>query len=98
MIQASELNPPDLLGKKQIKDNPVNELNGFFISHFFKLMYSTVDAINNDEGIISNSGEKVFRDFLLNEYGNKMSNNLQLTNDLTNKYIGIQPKIVSTNV
>lgn len=70
------------------KSNPVMELNGFFISHFFKLMYNTVDVLaSNDPAFGDSSGEKIFREFLLNEYGKVMSTKFQLTNEMMDRYM-----------
>ena len=70
------------------KTNSLVELNGFFISHFLKLMYNTVDVLaSNDPAFGDSSGEKIFREFLLNEYGKVMSNKFQLTNAMMERYI-----------
>jgi Rod binding domain-containing protein len=67
------------------KESVAKELNGYFISHFLKLMYETVD-INKDDAFGGSSGEKIFREFLLNEYGKTMSDKFQLTNDMMSRY------------
>jgi len=68
-------------------NNAVNELNGFFISHFLKLMYDTVEVMSsNESGFSDGSGEKIFREFLLNEYGKEMSSKFQLTNEMMGRY------------
>ena len=73
----------------------INELNGFFISHFLKLMYNTVDVMNIDNPAFSNgSGEKIFREFLLNEYGKVMSEKFHLTNKMMGRYFhNIKPDV-----
>lgn len=74
---------------KQVSDRQkaIDEMNGFFISHFFKLMYNTVDVIQTEGAFSGSSGEKIFREFLLNEYSTAMSGRFQLTNNMIERYI-----------
>ena len=85
---------------KQFKDpkSAVNEMNGFFISHFFKLMYNTVDSMQTDTAFGGSSGEKIFREFLINEYGNVMSEKFNLTSDMLEKYVVSQDTALKTQV
>jgi hypothetical protein len=88
MIKAAKDNLSDM---KNLSSDPkvvIKDLNGFFISHFLKLMYDTVDVANSDESVLGqSSGEKIFREFLLNEYGDIMSEKFQLTNDMISQYL-----------
>ena len=84
MIDNKFINSTDTIPNVK-KETAARELNGYFISHFFKLMYETVN-INHDEAFGGGSGEKIFREFLLNEYGKTMSDKFQLTNDMMNRY------------
>jgi hypothetical protein len=69
------------------KTDMINELNGFYISHFFKLMYNTIDVMKENNILFGDdSGEKIFREFLLNEYGTVMSSKFQLTNTMMDRY------------
>lgn len=69
----------------------LNDLNGFFISHFFKLMYGTVDVVHSEDSAFGqSSGEKIFREFLLNEYGNIMGKKFHLTNEIISPYLNAQ--------
>ncbi len=69
------------------KTKTIKELNGFYISHFLKLMYNTVDVLKvNDGSFGAGESEKIFRDFLLNEYGKAMSDRFQLTNSTFDRY------------
>ncbi len=81
------------------KNVAIKELNGFFISHFLKLMYDTVDVMRVDDPSFGNSsGEKIFREFLLNEYGNVMSDKFHLTNGMMDRYFNNVKKDISINV
>ncbi len=85
---------------KQISDRQkaLDEMNGFFISHFFKLMYNTVDIMNTDNAFSGGSGEKIFREFLLNEYSTVMSSKFQLTNDMIERYIAPENSTSETSI
>lgn len=84
----------DLNSNISIKHKTMREMNSFYISHYFKSMYGTIDIIKQDNVMYSDdSGEKIFRDFLINEYSIVMSDKLQLVNDMFTRYI---PDIEST--
>lgn len=91
MIENNIANIPKLekipdVKNTQSKEAAIKELNAFFISHFFKLMYETVDILKTDDAFSGGSGEKIFREFLINEYGKTMSDKFQLTNDMMSRY------------
>jgi hypothetical protein len=76
----------------------IDDMNGFFISHFFKLMYNTVDIMDTDNAFSGGSGEKIFREFLLNEYSTAMSGKFHLTNDMIERYVTPEKTSTETSI
>ena len=76
----------------------VNDMNGFFISHFLKMMYNTTDNTNTDNAFGSSSGEEIFRGFLLNEQADILSHKFNLTTTMMQKYISPPGESSATKV
>jgi hypothetical protein len=90
---------PAAYQQSNIANKTISELNGFFISHFLKLMYDTIDSVSSSESPFGNSSsEEIFRDFLINEYGEVMSEKLQLTHNMMGRYVNNRNFMNSTVV
>lgn len=86
-IEGASLNQIPSVQKVSDSQKALRDMNGFFISHFFKLMYNTLDIMESDNAFSGSSGEKIFRDFLLNEYSTAMSSKFKLTDAMIERYV-----------
>lgn len=77
----------------------IKDMNGFYISHFFKSMYDTIDSLkSNNIFSESDSGEKIYRDFLINELSLEMSDKFQFINSTIERYVPDVDNNTSTNI
>ncbi len=68
----------------------INAMNSFFISHFFKLMYNTADNIQTDSAFGGGTGEKIFKEFLINEYSDVIGEKFDFTKKMLAQYVAPQ--------
>ena len=74
----------------------VSAMNNFFISHFFKLMYNTADNIQEDSAFGGSTGEKIFKEFLINEYSNVIGGKFDFSKKMLAQYV--TPQGMSFNI
>ena len=96
-IQTTDINSIPQVQPIKDPQAAVNSMNSFYISHFFKLMYNTVDDMDTDSVLSAGEGEKIFREFLINEYSNAMSTKLDLTKGMLEPYYIASKSIMMPN-